>query len=342
MFSLDWLFHRRPKLSNAPIPENIDPSLLKDAMGEALIADLIAERRSNRSWTQIRRILLGGSGVVLFGIYVFFYATNLGYKFVPNSHIVGVVRITGSMEEGSQTGSANAVIAALNKAFNKPNVDAIVLAIDSGGGQPAEAERIYNYLDLKRNETKKPVYAVIGNIGASAAYMVAIHTDKIYAGKYSLVGSIGAKMDSWNVHKVVERFDVERKVFASGKLKSMLDPFSPGSDEADAKAQTLVTDLGHRFAKEVRELRGTRLVEDPSLFTGEVWNGERALELGLIDGVDTLDSLVKTTWSIGYYDFGPNKSSSGFSLPFTSFADAFVQAITDALALRLQQATLPN
>lgn len=321
---------RRNKGAAGPDSPSIDAAEFKKAAGEALIADLINERRTERRWKHIKRFLLGGSTLILFGIYVFFYVTSLGYKIVPNSDIVGVVRITGDIVQGSQTASADSVIPALSKAFGKPNVKAIVLYIDSGGGQPAEAERIYNYFNAKKKETGKPVYAVISNTGASAAYLIAMHADKVYAGKYSLVGSIGAIMSTWDFHKIAERFEVQRKTYASGELKGMLDPWSAQTTQAEAKAQSLVVSIGDRFAREVKERRGAALKPDYKYFTGEVWTGEQAFEIGLVDGVDTLDSLIRTTWKVGYHDFGPNKKQSGFGFPFSaSVGDWLLETISE-------------
>lgn len=320
---------------------------MQDAAGRALIADLIAERRSERKWKNARRMLFGGGSLILFAVYVFFYATGVGYSIVPSSDMVGVIRITGTIAQGSPTASADVVIPALSKAFSKPNVKAIVLAIDSGGGQPAEAERIYNYFNAKKKElcgdeeassgkakeapktsgNCKPVYAVIGNTGASAAYLIAMHADGVYAGKYSLVGSIGAIMQTWDLHKVAERFDVQHKTYASGTLKGMLDPWTPQTPEAEAKAQSLVVAIGQRFANEVRERRGDRLKADFKYFTGEVWTGEEANRIGLTDGVDTLDSFIKAKWNLAYHDFGPNKKSGGFGLPFGASASEWIQGV---------------
>src|SRR5262245_26602570 len=106
-----------------------------------MMADVLRERKSDRLWRNIKRVLISGSAVVFGGIYLGFYLTSMGYRLVPNSDIVGVVRISGGIEEGSRTASASAVIASLTKAFKKPNVKAIVVAIDSGGGKPGESER---------------------------------------------------------------------------------------------------------------------------------------------------------------------------------------------------------
>jgi len=332
------LFPRLFKKSETPpLPDGValDPDALKVAIGEALINDLIRERRSERNWRHIKRLLISGSAVILFAVYVGFYVTSLGYHVVPRSEIVGVVRITGQITEDSPTASADAVIPVLSKAFNKPNVKAIVLAIDSPGGRPGEVERIYNYIDAKKKETGKPVVAVIGNTGASAAYMLAVHTDKIYAGKYSLVGSIGAILTGWDFHKVAERFEVRQRVYASGSLKSMLDPWSPTTPEAETKAQDLVDGMGRVFADEVSRLRGDKLAKGVDFFTGEVWTGEQAKSLGLVDEVDTLDSMIKRTWEVGYHDFGPNKKGGGFRFPFGAIYDAVADGVVETIVDRL-------
>lgn len=354
-----WPFSKKDKRAEAAHP--VDGEAVKATLNDALVAKIVDHFVSERRWTQTRRFLFGGGSLILFGIYVFFYVTDLGYKVVPNSDMVAVVRITGSIAQGSPTGSADAVIPALSSAFGKPNVKAIVLAIDSGGGQPAEAERIYNYFNAKRDElckkpdadrpstpssvasvpspksTCKPIYAVIGNTGASAAYLIAMHADKVYAGKYSLVGSIGAIMQTWDLHKIAQRFDVEHKTYASGTLKGMLDPWTPQTPEAEAKAQSLVASIGKRFADEVRERRHGLLKPDFQYFTGEVWTGEEAKHLGLIDGIDTLDSLIKSTWNVGYHDFGPNKKSGGIG----SLLGGFASETVDALVSRRIEQELP-
>lgn len=329
---LEYIVGRRASAPQAPGVETQTLSAeAREAGFMVLMTDLLKERRAERNWRNIKRILISGSGLIIFAIYVFFYVTSMGYRFMPNSDIVGVVRIKGAIDEESRTASANAVIPALAKAFGKPNVKAVVLAIDSGGGKPGESERIINYIDQKRKETGKPVIAVIGNAGASAAYMIAAHCDKIYAGRYSLVGSIGAILQSWNFSKIAEKYEIERKTFASGSLKGMLDPFAPATPEADAKASALVSSMGKTFAREIKEIRGDKLKSEVDYTTGEVWNGEDAKELGLVDELNTLDVVIKQTWGIGYYDFGPTKSGDGFLPSFGAVIDLVVESLTNAL-----------
>ncbi len=343
MALFDFL-RRRPNSNDDASAQPASPlsAELSQAGFVVLMTDLLTERRSERNWRNIKRFVISGSAVILFAIYVGFYVTSLGYHFVPNSDIVGVVRIVGGIEEDSKTASANAVIPALAKAFKKPNVKAVVIAIDSGGGKPGESERIINFIEQEKKATGKQVIAVIGNTGASAAYMIAVHCDKIYAGKYSLVGSVGAILSTWDFHKVAQRFDVERKVYASGSLKGMLDPWVASTPEAESKAHDLVAAMGKTFAKDVKAIRGSKLKPGVDYWTGEVWSGDQAMELGLIDGIDTLDTVIKQTWHLAYYDFGPTRSGGGFSLPFGAAFDHAIEAFADAIYSRFEAASRLN
>jgi protease-4 len=169
-----------------------------------------------------------------------------------------------------------------------------------------EAERIMDAVAQLRAKHPKPVQAVIGNLGASAGYMVALAADDIVCGKYSLVGSVGAILQSWDVHRALEKYDVKAKTYASGPLKGMLNPFEPTTPEAEAKAQALVDEMGRQFARLLTERRGHRLKQPPQAYTsGEVWGGQEALALGLVDRNATLEVLMAEQPDLKLVDFGP-------------------------------------
>jgi protease IV len=168
------------------------------------------------------------------------------------------------------------------------------------------------------------VVAVINSVGASAAYLIALHTDKIVAGKYSLVGGVGAMMASWDLSKAIGRVDVSQRVYTSGKLKSFMNPFSPISHEAEAKARQIVNQMGEAFLKELNSSRGKVLKTGFDYSTGEIWGGSEAIDLGLIDAIGTLDEVVRSTWDLKIYDFGPNRE--GLSLMSAS-ANVAVRSI---------------
>jgi protease-4 len=200
--------------------------------------------------------------------------------------VEGVVGVRGGAE-------ADQVIKSLNRAFDSDAV-AVVLKIDSPGGSPYTADRIVAVIDqLSEAHPEKPLYAVIERTGASAAYMIAMHTSEIYVSPYSAVGSIGAIMTSWDFHELSKRYDINKHVFASGALKGMLDPFKPLSDDETLKAQAIVDAVGRTFADQVIEQRGERLkITREQLTTGEIWVGREALELGLADKVGTIETLA--------------------------------------------------
>jgi len=279
---------------------------LTRAVAESLIADLLRERRTERRWKwTLRGIFIGGSVIVSL-LYFFLWAPQFGWRIGPLGDVVGVVRIDGEISQGS-VASAARVVPALKRALESPQVKALVLAIDSPGGSPGEAERIYRALEGLRAEHRKPVIAVVGNVGASAAYLIALHADKIYAGQYSLVGSVGAVLAGWDLHRAAERLDVSQRLYASGPLKSMLSPFQPVTEAADAKARALIQEIGEVFVNEVKRLRGEKLSGAVDVGTGEVWLGPDAKRLGLIDELGTLEEVIRGSWNLSAYDFGPRR-----------------------------------
>jgi protease-4 len=281
-------------------------------MAEALIADLLRERRLERRWKWVTRTILIGGSLALSLLYFVLWAPQLGWRVGPIGDVVGVVRIDGEIAQGSPA-SSERLVPALRRAFESPRVKAVVLAIDSPGGSPGEAERIYRALESLRSQHGKPVIAVVGNVGASAAYLIALHADKIFAGQYSLVGSVGAVLAGWDLHRAAERLDVSQRLYASGPLKSMLSPFQPVTEAADAKARALIREIGEVFVSEVKKVRGDKLSSEVDVGSGEVWLGPDAKRLGLIDEIGTLEEVIRSRWNLDSYDFGPRRQGGLFT-----------------------------
>lgn len=246
------------------------------------------ERKAERRWKRLFQGLFFGGPLFIGILYFLFFLDTAGFRFGPWGSVVGVVHIEGEIAAGKPAG-ADQVIPALDKAFSDANVKAVVLSIDSPGGAPVEAERIYTEMAALKAKYAKPVVAVISNLGASAAYMIALHADKIVAGKYSIVGSIGAIMAGWRLDRTLAKVDVTQRVYASGPLKAFLNPFTPVSPEVDAKAKHLVEQMGQVFVQELKTTRGSKLKPGVDYGTGEPWGGLEAKELGLVDAIGTLD-----------------------------------------------------
>ena len=269
------------------------------------------ERRSERRWRTLFQAVFFGAPVILGVLYFLFFLNTTGFRWGPFGSVVGVVRIEGAIGS-TERASAENIIPVLQKAFSNPNVKGVVLHIDSPGGAPVEAERISTAITILKRKHHKEVVAVINNIGASAAYMIALNADKIIAAKYSFVGSIGAIMAPWQLDKGIAKVDVAQRVYASGKLKAFLNPFTPVSPEVDRKAQQLVDQMGGFFLAEVKARRGSLLKDGVDVGTGEVWPGPEAKELGLIDDVSTVDDYIATHWGMKTYDYGPSADASPF------------------------------
>lgn len=272
--------------------------------------DARKERKSEHRWRVVFQLLVFGVPALMAIAYFVFFLFSAGFRLGPFGDVVGVVRIAGPIA-AEEAASADKVIPALEKAFTSSNVKGVVLSIDSPGGAPVEAERIYTAMEQLKAKHPKPLVAVINNLGASAGYMIAVHADKVVAGKYSIVGSIGAIMDQMNYEGVLRKVDVKHRVFASGPMKNFLNPFSPPDPAVDKKAQDLVNHMAKAFEGEVRKKRGARLKDGVDIATGEVWTGQQAAEIGLVDQVGTIEDYVQANLNgLAIHNFGPERAQS--------------------------------
>ena len=204
-----------------------------------------------------------------------------------------LVEIKGLISPGSDS-SAEKVSLALQSAFKDKNTQGVVLRINSPGGSPVQAQNIFD--EMKRLRAKYPsipLYAVVEDLCASGGYYVAAAADKIYVAKGSIVGSIGVRMDSFGVVGLMEKLGVESRLITAGKNKAMLDPFHPMQEEHKRLAEELIGEIHQQFITAVREGRGKRLKETPDMFSGLIWTGPKSIELGLTDGLGTLDSVAR-------------------------------------------------
>lgn len=180
--------------------------------------------------------------------------------------------------------NADSVVESLRNAFENTHVAGIILRINSPGGSPVQAGYVNDEITrLRKAHPKVPVYAVIGDICASGGYYIAVAAEKIYADKGSLVGSIGVLTDGFGFTGTMEKLGIERRLLTAGENKGFLDPFSPANPAHVEHMKGLLNITHQQFINVVKQGRGTRLKDDPQLFSGLIWNGEQAKALGLID-----------------------------------------------------------
>src|SRR5580658_10206343 len=182
----------------------------------------------------------------------------------------------------------------IDRAFREARGMPVVLDIDSPGGSPVQSDLIAARIRRRADEAKVKVHAVIQEVGASGGYWLACAADEIHANPMSIVGSIGVRGGGFGFPDMLARFGVERRLYTAGANKARLDPFSPEKSEDVAFVQELLDALHERFKAWVRTRRGGRLKSDEAaLFDGSFMLGERALQVGLIDGLTDIDSLVR-------------------------------------------------
>lgn len=203
-----------------------------------------------------------------------------------------VVEIKGEIAAGAEA-SAEFVNAALKAAFEDEGAKAVVLLINSPGGSPVQAGMMNDEIRRLKAKHKKPVYAVVEETCASAAYYVAVAADQIFVDKASIVGSIGVLMDGFGFTGLMDKIGIERRLLTAGDNKGFLDPFSAQSEKQRVFAQAMLNQIHQQFISVVRAGRGQRLKETPEMFSGLFWTGQQAVELGLADQLGTLEYVAR-------------------------------------------------
>jgi protease-4 len=257
---------------------------------EALANDIVVERRRARRWSIFFRLV--SLAIVVLGGLVFLGLLGSERPMCLDK-CTAVVDVDGEIDREGRA-SADIVAEGLKAALEHPGTKGVLLRINSPGGSPVQAGQIYAEVRrLRAKHADIPVHAVVEEMAASGGYYVAAAADRIYVNPASLVGSIGVIIDGFGFVGSMDKVGVERRVLAAGENKAFLDPFSPLSENHREYAQSMLSDIHAQFVAAVRDGRGTRLKETPEMFSGLVWNGQRAVELGLADAVGSVDSVAR-------------------------------------------------
>lgn len=255
---------------------------------EKLVFATLKEQRSVRRWRMFSRLLW----LAVLGAIAWYFLQQQTLGAVQSTPHTAVIEIRGEIASGASA-SADSIVSSLKTAFEDRGAQAVVLLIDSPGGSPVQAGIINDEITRLKGLHKKKVYAVVEETCASAAYYIAAAADEIYVDKASLVGSIGVLMDGFGFTGLMEKLGIERRLMTAGENKAMLDPFSPQNPEQSAYIQNMLGEIHGQFIEVVKRGRGARLKETPDMFSGLVWSGPRAVELGLADGLGSLDTVAR-------------------------------------------------
>lgn len=277
---------------NAAGPEGEDgPGGREWKLITRLLGEAQAEQRRKRRWGILFKSL------VLIYLFAVLYLVVVGQSSQPLSVAephVAVVDLDGEIA-ADKPANADLLIESLTNAFNAANSKAVMLRINSPGGSPVQADYVYKaIMRLRKSHPHKEIYAVISDMGASGAYYIASAANDIYADPASIVGSIGVIMSGFGFQKAAEKLGVQRRVYTAGDNKDMMDPFSPVRPQDRQHIQDMLDQVHQQFIDAVKRGRGARLkvAGHPALFSGLFWTGQKALQLGLIDGLKTPEEVA--------------------------------------------------
>ncbi|CAM1631006.1 Peptidase S49 [Bartonella apihabitans] len=226
-----------------------------------------------------------------------FFKRFIPRRFRSNAVEIPVVRLQGMIMEASsplrQTLSLSSCANALEKAFSDKEAPAVAISVNSPGGSPVQSRLIYRRIRDLAEEKHKRVLVFVEDVAASGGYMIACAGDEIFADPSSVVGSIGVVSASFGFPELLKKIGVERRVYTAGKNKVSLDPFQPEKKADVDHLKALQLEIHETFINLVKESRGSKLADDPNLFTGMFWTGKKGKELGLVDELSDLRSLIK-------------------------------------------------
>ena len=299
---------------------------------EKLVMSLQAEQRRSRRWGIFFKLLTFG---YLFALLFFLRSPIGGGVESPTTAHTAVVEVNGTIS-AEEPANADNIVGALRSAFEAKQSKAVVMRINSPGGSPVQAGYVYDeMLRLREEFPDKKLYAVISDIGASGAYYIAAAADEIYANRASLVGSIGVVAGGFGFTELMDKVGVDRRLYTAGENKAFLDPFSPEREDDVNFWQSVLENTHQQFIDAVKRGRGERLKDSDELFSGLIWSGEQALDMGLIDG------LGSTSW-VARQLVGADKTvdyTRGRS-PFREFMDQLGVSVGEGVADRLLESRL--
>jgi len=214
--------------------------------------------------------------------------------------LVPVVRLSGAIGMNSPLRPSLTLAATaktLERAFAVKRAPAVALLINSPGGSPVQSHLIFKRIRALAEENDKHVFAFVEDVAASGGYMLACAADEIFADPSSVVGSIGVVSAGFGFNQLLERIGVDRRVHTAGSRKMMLDPFQPERAEDVERLLALQRDIHTMFADLVRNRRGATLTApEDQLFSGEFWAGAQSLDLGLVDGLGDVRSVLRARY----------------------------------------------
>ncbi|MDO5658209.1 MAG: S49 family peptidase [Paracoccus sp. (in: a-proteobacteria)] len=247
--------------------------------------------------------------------------------FLHRAPRVAVLRLHGVIAAHGRGALSDAALAPMiERAFaRRRNLRAVAMVINSPGGSPVQSSLIASRIRRLADRHEIPVHAFVEDVAGSGGYWLATAADQIWCDPASILGSIGVVSAGFGFHELLERHGVERRLYTAGQSKSLLDPFKPERPEDVARLRAILEPMHVIFKEQVRTRRGARLAKDRDLFTGDIWIGQQAVDLGLADGIAHLQPKMRAL-----YGDDIRFSVYGVRQPFLRRLGLSAEAVIDA------------
>ncbi len=240
-------------------------------------------------------ILIGGGAFFLFVLAVFTLVYLTLHAGGGDAGLGGFGDRIGVVDLDGVILSPQPVVGQLKKFADDSSIKAIIIHVNSPGGGVAASEEIYREVKRIRSEKKKRIVVSIETVGASGAFYVAAASDKIFADKGSIVGSIGVIAQWVNYGDLLKWAKLKDVVIKTGEFKDTGNPTRDLTPNEQAYMQALIDNMFGQFVQAVSEGRGMKFEDVKSIANGKVWTGEQAMSMKLIDGVGDFEAAVDDT-----------------------------------------------
>jgi signal peptide peptidase SppA len=247
---------------------------------------------------------------------------------------VNVIHLEGVI--GSVNFKQGLTLSSLNKsfeaAFESKNLKAVVLNINSPGGSPVQSELIGKRIESLSKQKNIPVIAFVEDMAASGGYWIACAASEIIVAENALLGSLGVRFSGFGLNKVIERFGIERRIYTQGESKALLDPFLPEKKEDVEMILKVQENIYENFKAQVHKGRKDKLkLDDKEIFSGAIWAGKQAIEVGLADKIGDLYSEIQERFGLDVEIKVVNQEKSWLKRKLGIIFDSLGQAISTGI-----------
>ena len=249
-----------------------------------IVNTLISERKRDYRNKIIFRIIF-----ILFFVFALLIlpmSKNINFS---QPHIA-VIEINGLIASETSS-SADTIVPLLKKASSNENSKAIVIKVNSGGGSATQSKIIFDEIKKLKKDMDKDIISIIEDVGASGGYYIAMAADEVFASETSIVGSIGVRLDSYDVRSFFNKLGIKSRTIYSGDNKLILDPFHELTSNQYKHVKKLTDQIHLQFINDLKQSRKNRLAKDESIYSGLFYTGVEAKNLGLIDGISSIYDL---------------------------------------------------